>query len=215
VSANAEPSRLAVLVHAVRSPVAALGAIRETLDSQHAEPAARAELVRLVLAACVAIERMLTDASLVTLERRPVDVGRLLQDTGAAAALYGGRVRALAAADLPPAEVDAVRVRQALGNLVANALAHTTDEQEVLIDAYVEGGDLVLAVTDAGPGIPEAEHARIFEPGVRLGSTYPGSGLGLAVVKAIAEAHGGRVTVRSAPGEGTTISLVLPIQPSA
>jgi signal transduction histidine kinase len=53
---------------------------------------------------------------------------------------------------------------------------------------------------------------RVFEPGVRLGSDYAGSGLGLSVVKEIAEAHGGRVRVRSAPGEGATFTLVLPLE---
>jgi two-component system OmpR family sensor kinase len=207
------PSRLAILVHEVRSPVAALSAIREALGARHDEPDARSELVRLVLAACVAIERIATDASVATLDLRPVDITRLLRDTAAAAELRGGRVRAADAPDVPEAVVDPVRIRQALDNLVANALAHTSGDGEVLLDARVEGEDVVLSVTDSGPGIPEAEQARIFEPGVRLGSAYPGSGLGLAVVRAIAEAHGGRVTVRSAPAEGATISLAVPLEP--
>lgn len=207
------PSRLAILVHEVRSPVAALCAIRETLDAGHDEPEDRSELVRLVLAACVAIERIATDASVATLDVKPVEIARLLRDTAAAAELRGGRVRARSAPDLPEVTVDPVRVRQALDNLVANALAQTSANGEVVVDAHVEGRDVVVSVTDLGPGIPGREHARIFEPGVRLGSAYPGSGLGLAVVKAIAEAHGGRVTVRSAPGEGATISVVLPLEP--
>jgi two-component system sensor histidine kinase BaeS len=114
---------------------------------------------------------------------------------------------------VPEVVADPVRIRQALDNLVANALAHTSEDGEVFLDARVEGGDVVLSVTDSGPGIPEAEQARIFEPGVRLGSAYPGSGLGLAVVRAIAEAHGGRVAVRSVPAEGATFSLTVPLEP--
>jgi signal transduction histidine kinase len=208
------PSRMAILVHEVRSPVAALSAIRETLDAGHYEPEDRPELVRLVLAACVAIERIVTDASVATLDLRPVDLARLLREAAKVAELRGGRVRALTAPELPEVTVDPVRVRQALDNLVENALAHTSGDAEVLLDAWVEGGDVVLSVTDLGPGIPEEEHTRIFAPGVRLDPAYPGSGLGLAVVKAIAEAHGGRVTVRSAPGEGATISLALPLEPA-
>ena len=208
------PSRLAILVHEVRSPVAALSAIRETLETRHDEPEDRSELVRLALAACVAIERIVRDASVAALDLHPVDLAGLLRDTAKAAELRGGRVRSRAAQNLPEVMIDPVRIRQALDNLVGNALAHTSGDGEVVLDAHVEGRDVVLSVTDSGPGIPAEEHARIFEPGVRLGSAYPGSGLGLAVVKAIADAHGGRVTVRSAAGEGATISLALPLEPA-
>lgn len=211
MSERATPSHLAILAHEVRSPVAALAAIRETMDAQPVEPEGRAELVRLVLAACVAIERIVQDASLGQVHRQPVDVVRLLRETASAAELRGGRVRVLDAAQISDVSVDPVRVRQALDNLVENALAHATAGDEVLLGAQMEDDHLLLSVTDAGPGIPEAEHERIFEPGVRLGSAYPGSGLGLAVVKTIAEAHEGCVRVRSSPGEGTTISLVLPV----
>lgn len=212
MSERAIPSRLAILAHEVRSPAAALAAIRETLDAQRIEPEDRAELVRLVLAACTAIERIVTDASLSVIDRQPVDVVRLLRETAAAAELRGGRVRVLDAAPLSEVSLDAVRIRQALDNLVENALAHTTPGGEVLLAVQIEDEDLLLSVSDSGPGIPEAEQERIFEPGVRLGSAYPGSGLGLAVVRTIAEAHGGRVAVRSRPGEETAVTLVLPLQ---
>ena len=114
--------------------------------------------------------------------------------------------------ELPDAALDPVRVRQALENLVANALAQTPDGGEVVLEAGIEGADALLSVTDSGPGIPEDEQMRVFEPGVRLGSGYAGSGLGLAVVKEIAEAHGGRVRVRSSPGAGATFTLVLPVE---
>ena len=205
------PSRLAILVHEVRSPVAALSAIRETLEARNDEPGDRFVLVRLVLAACVAIERIVSDASVATLDVQPVDIARLLRDTAAAADLHGGRVRVRTAPDVPEVAADSVRIRQALDNLVANALGHTSRDGEVVVDARVEGTDVILSVTDSGPGIPEEEHARIFEPGVRLGSTYAGSGLGLAIVKAIAEAHGGTVGVASRPGEGATFTIRLPI----
>lgn len=201
--------RLALLVHEVRSPVAALAAIRETLGSTPAETEGRSDLVRLVLAACAAIERIVGDASVSSLEREPVDVTRLLHDSAIAARLRGASVRVVAPSDALEIQADPVRIRQALENLLANALAHTS-EGHVVLEAREEGGEAILSVTDDGAGIPEAEHGRIFEPGVRLGATYAGSGLGLAVVKSIAEAHGGRVTIRSAPGEGATIALVLP-----
>jgi signal transduction histidine kinase len=204
------PSGLAVLVHELKSPVAALVSIRETLERERVDSATIAHLARLALAACAAIERIVRDASLATIDPRPVDLARVVREAAAAAELSGGRVRTAATPALPEAFVDPVRIRQALDNLIANALAQTGDG-EVLLDTRVVGDSAVLSVTDSGSGIPPEEHERIFEPGVRLAASYPGSGLGLAIVRSIAEAHGGTVTVRSAPGEGATFSLVLPL----
>jgi two-component system, OmpR family, sensor histidine kinase BaeS len=208
VSERAAPSRLSVLVHELRSPVAALVAIRDAAEAERDESASIAELVRLALAASAAIERVVGDAALTTIEPQRVDVSSILQDAAAAVGLQEGRVRVRDAPALPEVVVDPVRIRQALDNLVANALAQ--GDGEVVLEGRAEGDAVVLSVTDAGPGIPPADHQRIFEPGVRLGPAYRGSGLGLAIVKAIAEAHGGQVTVRSAPGQGATLSLVLP-----
>ena len=73
-----------------------------------------------------------------------------------------------------------------------------------------EGDSVVIAVADEGDGIAPADLERIFEPGVRLTDARPGSGLGLAVVRTIARAHGGEVEVESSPGQGATFRLVLP-----
>jgi len=119
-------------------------------------------------------------------------------------------VRASVAAKLPRIEADPLRLRQALDNLVANAVTHSPPGGEVVVSARVDEGAIVLSVADKGGGIPVEEQERIFEPGVRLDVGRPGSGLGLAVARAIAEAHGGKLTVESAPGEGATFTLVLP-----
>jgi two-component system sensor histidine kinase KdpD len=70
---------------------------------------------------------------------------------------------------------------------------------------------VVVEVIDAGPGIPAAELERIFDVGVRLEADRPGTGLGLAVSRAIVEAHGGALTATSAPGRGTTMIIALPL----
>ena len=101
--------------------------------------------------------------------------------------------------------------RQALDNLVANALVHSGAHSGISVHAMAgETGVVLLSVSDTGIGIAESEQARILEAGVRLDPDRPGSGLGLALVRAIAEAHGGRLSVASTPGAGATFTISLP-----
>jgi signal transduction histidine kinase len=111
---------------------------------------------------------------------------------------------------LPLLQADAVRLRQALDNLIQNAAVHSP-AAVITVRRRTETGSLLISVSDDGPGIDPAEQERIFEPGSRLDRVRPGSGLGLAVVRAVAEAHGGRVDVVSTVGEGATFTIVLPI----
>jgi two-component system, OmpR family, sensor kinase len=204
--------RLAILVHEVRSPVAALGAIAEAYRSDR-EPEARRRLADLALAACRGIERIVTDATVASVRLETVDVGRVVSDAAAAARLRGApNVRAVVEPGLPPVAGDGVRIRQALENLVANALTHGSSAGEIVVRARLHEGELCVSVSDLGPGIPLDQQRRIFETGVRLDPDRPGSGLGLAVVHAIADAHGAAVRVESAPGRGATFTLAFPLE---
>ena len=205
MSGAAPPGGLAVAVHELRSPVVALAALGESLSRGEGE---RRQAVRLALLACRAIERIVADASSTRLERVPVDVGELLADAAATARLRGWRVRVDPPVELPGVVADPVRLRQALDNLIANAAVHAGDG--IILAARRLDGDVALSVADSGPGIAEHDLERIFEPGVSLGSSPAGHGLGLAVVRAVAEAHGGRAIARSTPGRGSTFSIVLP-----
>lgn len=207
---DADRDRLAILVHEVRSPVAALAAIAETLREESLERSARCELADLALAACRGIERVVTDATVASVLQENVDVGRLIGETAAAAALAGTPVRAEVAPGLPRLEADPLRLRQALDNLVSNAAAYTPSGEEVVVSASTREGNVLLSVTDSGQGVAIEHQERIFDAGVRLNLERPGSGLGLAVARAIAEAHGGTLTVESAPGKGATFTLALP-----
>jgi len=211
MSAHASGQRLALLVHEVRSAVAALTAIAEAHGNDRLEPEARHSLVQLALAACRAIERIVTDATVVSVRLEPVDVGRVVIETVAAASLRAPSVRAVVEPELPIVDADALRIRQALDNLVANALTHGGKGAEVVVRAYVREGELVLEVSDSGAGIPADQQERIFEAGVRLDTHRPGSGLGLAVVRAIADAHRASLRVHSAPGRGATFTLAFPL----
>lgn len=200
--------RLAVLAHELRSPVAALIAIAEAFPGGDA--AQRQRLLELAQAASANVERLVLDASLTSVRLRPLDPGGVARDAADAAALGGAPVRASVAAGLPLVEGDPERLRQALDNLIGNAVGHSPAGTEVLVSVRAEAGRVLIAVVDRGEGIPKDGLARVFEPGVRLTDARPGSGLGLAIVRAIAVAHGGTVEVASAPGQGATFTLVLP-----
>ncbi|HTY79824.1 MAG TPA: HAMP domain-containing sensor histidine kinase [Candidatus Bathyarchaeia archaeon] len=119
------------------------------------------------------------------------------------------------APDLPDVLVDPEAIKQALANLVDNALKYSTDRRRLALEARGEGRWVVIEVADEGIGIPTAELERIFEKFYRIGRSETqgtrGSGVGLALVKHIAEAHGGRVTAESRPGQGSRFSLWLPV----
>jgi two-component system sensor histidine kinase BaeS len=210
VISDADRDRLAILVHEVRSPAAALAAIVETLQEESLEPSARGELANLALAASRGIERIVSDATVASVRIEAVDVGRLVRETAGAAAIAGAPVRAELRPGLPTLQADPLRLRQALDNLVSNALAQTPAGAEVVVSASPRPDEILLSVTDSGEGIAIQDQARIFDAGVRLDLGRPGVGLGLAIARAIAEAHGGTLTVKSAPGEGATFTLTLP-----
>ncbi|HEX6711258.1 MAG TPA: PAS domain-containing protein [Rubrobacter sp.] len=110
--------------------------------------------------------------------------------------------------------VDPVRVEQAILALVDNAVKYGPDGQRVTLRSVSSGGELRVEVGDQGPGIPEVELPHVFERFYRLaGVEEAGSGLGLSIAQTIVEAHGGRIEAESQPGEGTRMSLILPLLP--
>jgi two-component system, OmpR family, sensor histidine kinase BaeS len=204
--------RLGLLTHELRSPVAALVAIAETVAERGGELDSRMlrRLLRLAVAAARDVERIVADAAPTSLRPEPVDPTRLVVDAVAAARLSGAAIRVEMEPGLPTVEADPVRLRQALGNLIDNALAHSPAGREIVVSARSAGDGVELAVADEGEGISPAEQQAIFQPGVRF-ADRPGEGIGLAVARAVAEAHGGRIAVESSAGAGATFRLVLPL----
>ncbi|WP_084512207.1 sensor histidine kinase [Nocardia mikamii] len=109
---------------------------------------------------------------------------------------------------------DEARLRQVLGNLVNNALIHTPPEAAVTVALTPAPDEVVIEVSDTGPGLPTEDAERIFERFYRTDTSRSrdsgGTGLGLAIVQALVAAHGGTVSVRSAVGQGTTFAVRLP-----
>jgi signal transduction histidine kinase len=111
--------------------------------------------------------------------------------------------------------IDGEAIQQALTNLVDNAIKHSPAGAIVSVELEADAFSARIFVEDDGPGIPKDEQERIFEPFYRLGSELrretQGIGIGLSIAKHIAEAHGGRITVESSPGDGSGFVIVLPI----
>jgi signal transduction histidine kinase len=120
---------------------------------------------------------------------------------------------------IPPATVDRDALQQAILNLLTNAMKYSGKEREIGLRLLAENGDAWILVSDRGIGIPENQQSRIFEKFYRApipeNREIPGTGLGLALVAHIAQAHGGSVHVNSRPGEGSTFSIRLPLKESS
>ncbi len=156
------------------------------------------------------------EAGYMTLETARVDIHDMLE-----AVLTLTRERARnqnldlsldCAADIGVIEADERRLKQALFNLVSNAIKFTPPGGSIRIEAAREGDDLVLAVADTGVGIPMADQARVLEKFERGDPTLAqtGAGLGLSLVKSLVELHGGTVTIESSPEHGTIVRCHLP-----
>ena len=205
-----EQARLALLVHEVRSPVAALSAVAEAVTATSGDDTQRPELVRLAVAASRAIERIVVDIAIDSVRREPVDIAALARDVIATFSVSGADVVGEGVDGSIVTGADPIRLRQVLDNLVANALTHAGGDDPVTLQLTVLPDGVEVAVSDNGSGIPREELARIFDLGVRLDSQKAGSGLGLALSRAIVDAHGGTLEVASTPGEGSTFTVVLP-----
>jgi signal transduction histidine kinase len=124
-------------------------------------------------------------------------------------------LKAVVPPDLPPGRGDERRLTQVLLNLAGNAIKFT-EAGQVLIEARVADGAFVVSVSDTGPGIAPADQQKIFEEFQQADTSSTrkqgGTGLGLSIARRIVELHGGRLWVKSAPGEGSTFSFTVPLR---
>ena len=149
------------------------------------------------------------------MESAPVDVTRLLTETLSSVDLAvrgsGIRLHLTAGREKVCIVGDAERLRQALLNLVLNAIQAMPEGGELTVAARRHADAVELIVKDTGVGMARATLARALEPFFTTRSS--GTGLGLAIVRDVAEAHGARLTIQSRPGRGTTVRLTLPLAP--
>jgi signal transduction histidine kinase len=153
-------------------------------------------------------------------ELRPADLEQVVVETlrtfRVSLAQSGFRIAYREPAEpLPPVAIDAAAIAQAVGNLLDNAVKYSGAAREIEVGLRREAGHAVVWVRDQGIGIPRAEQAKVFERFHRVASglvhDVKGSGLGLAIVRHVVEAHRGRIELQSAPGEGSSFALWLPL----
>ncbi len=126
----------------------------------------------------------------------------------------GQRLELYLAPHIPPNRGSSLRLRQAISNLLGNAIKYTPVGETVSVETKLEGKQVVMRVCDTGVGIPLADQPYIFDKFFRaeaVADSHQGTGLGLAIVKSVIERHHGRIWVESEPGQGSIFSVVLPI----
>jgi signal transduction histidine kinase len=185
------------------------GATREAL----ADCIEETDRVLVILRAAMDVSE--AETGIMKLERAPVPLGRLAADTVdlySGVAEEAGVALSIAGDDGVVAEVDAARMRQAIGNLVDNAIKYTPQGGRVELAIARAGADATVQVRDTGMGIGPETLPRIWDRLYRgdASRSKPGLGLGLSLVKAIVEAHGGAVSVDSTVGAGSTFTIRIP-----
>jgi signal transduction histidine kinase len=214
---------MADIAHELRTPLTVLqGRLEGLVDGIYPRDEAHmAELLEdtRMLARLVDDLRTLANAEAgsLPLRKEPTDLAILLHDSVASFASAAGdrgiELRIEERTELPLVEIDPLRVREVLTNLLANALRHTERGGTVVVSAGVAGdGRIEVGVRDTGSGIPAEELPRIFDRFYK-GSDSRGSGLGLTIARNLVVAHGGEMSAESTVGRGTLIRFSLPAGP--
>ena len=159
------------------------------------------------------------EANRLELDHAPADLAELaaasVEAARPAAGAQGVALRLDANGSLP-LEADAERLRQVLDNLVSNALKFTPDGGSVTLLAHNGDGNVCVEIADSGIGIPRDEIGQLFSRFYRASTAtrraIPGTGLGLVIARAIVERHGGSIALESREGQGTRVTVTLPIR---
>lgn len=214
---------IAMLVHDLRHPLSSLGLIAEVLESEDMTPAERHAAVTQIRGMCTEMARLVDgvlvasrlEAGVFSVEPRAITVGQVIQPMLRVFSPVATRRRVALVFDGSlemGVKADPQKLRQALDNLVANALKFTPRGGRVVVRVSREDESVVFEISDTGPGIPAAEREGIFDrykQGAR-GRAAGGAGLGLAIARGIAEAHHGTIAVSTGDTGGAAFRLVLP-----
>ena len=221
---RAKSAFVAIASHELRTPLTALQGFSELLALRRVAPEEVARFGRIMHGEARRLGRIVSDLLDLSrieqglapaLRRTTVDVPALVADVVEVLrrAAPAHPIEVDCPPGLPPLDADPDALERVLTNLVGNAVKYSPPGSLVSVRARRRGAGVALAVEDRGRGIPAAALGRVFEPYYRAPDAVPaarGAGIGLAVVKALVEAHGGTVYLESAPGVGTAVTVVLP-----
>jgi signal transduction histidine kinase len=214
--------------HDLKTPLTLIRVFAETLEMGRVpDDASRQEYYQVITRESERLSRLIDnvlDFSRIEGGRRRYDltptaveplVREALDSFGVVLSQAGFKVDVSVPPDLPEVPMDGEAIGQALANLLDNAVKFSAERKALRVEASLVEGQLALAVVDEGIGIPREEQRRIFDKFYRVGRSDTqgrrGSGLGLSLVRHVLDAHGGRVTVDSRPGEGSRFTLWLPL----
>jgi len=213
------------LDHELKNPLTAIRAgltniAQQPLDEYAADEVSAVQAQVLRISRLVADLRKLAALEITPFEMSTVNMAELLTDVVSVledqAETEDRRISLIvpnAPWPLPDVKGDPDLLLLAVHNLLDNAVKFTSPGDTIEVRAFDDGSDIVIEVADTGPGIPENEVDRVWEELYRgeQARGVPGSGLGLSLVRAIIEKHGGNVTLRSQPDRGTVFSMRLPV----
>lgn len=224
---KAQIAFLAGVAHDLRNPLSALSlsvSLIEPHEPLPPEPKIR-RTIELVRRQLKKLERMVSDlmdmtkveAGQLELQVERHDLTQLARDV---VDLFEAtepeqRIELSTPSDHILVECDSLRIEQVMSNLISNALKYSPTARKIEVGLAREGDEALFSVRDYGIGISEEDQLRLFEPFQRAGlskDTIPGAGLGLYVVQRLVHAHGGRIDVNSAPGEGARFTVRLPLR---
>jgi two-component system sensor histidine kinase BaeS len=206
--------------HELRTPLTVIaGNVEAMIDGVHTADEAH---LATILEETRVMERLIDDlrtvalseAGTLQLHREPTDpdvlIDEVVRSFAGSAGTAGVSVTADIPSDLPIVDVDPVRIKEVLANLVANGVRHTPSGGTVVVRGEVMGDRLGLRVADTGPGIDAELLPHVFDRFVK-GAGSSGSGLGLAIARHLAVAHGGDLEAESTGSGGTTFRVRLPL----
>ena len=216
---------LAIVSHDLRTPLSTIALGTTLLEDASQGQEDRTHVIEIIKRAADRMERLIKDLQemgrldagrTLRVDARSVELATLLREACEALRIQAGTKQLDVSCDLPAPPIavcaDPDRICQVLGNLIGNAIKFTPRGGRIVLAARREGREVRVSVTDQGPGIPEADLPRVFEPYWQAESTArQGAGIGLKIAKGLVEAHGGRIWVESKVGEGTTFSFTLPV----
>lgn len=222
---KAKSDFVSMVSHELRTPLTSIHGFSEILRTKDMEPEKKGEFYRIILNESERLSRLITNLlnlsrieAGVEMSREMVDLVELVDEDMEffQSQTESHELKYLGSRQLPQVYCDPDGIHQVVKNLLSNAVKYSPEGGPVEVETGVEGKYVSIAVTDHGIGIPADEMTHIFERFRRVEGTevsgIAGTGLGLAIVKHLVELHGGKISVRSETGKGSTFTVHIPIR---